>query len=97
MSSLLSHHRELTDGVGKCSVPMWCNGLPAGFCDAPAFGEQENGQERYGRWGPGWLSGRWSQHTFTPGYCSGLACHAHGGPKERAALASLGIKSAEGK
>jgi len=33
-------HKTLTDGVGKCSVPMWCNGLPAGFCDATAYGPQ---------------------------------------------------------
>lgn len=32
------HHSELTDGVGKCSVPMWMSGCPAGFCDKPAFG-----------------------------------------------------------
>ena len=35
-------HRVLKDGVGKCSVPMWCNGMPAGFCDAPAYGLQTN-------------------------------------------------------
>lgn len=38
MSSRL--HCELDkDGVGACSVPMWCNGLPDGFCNAPAFVE----------------------------------------------------------
>lgn len=40
MSQISKCHRELTNGVGKCSVPMWMNGLPAGFCDAPAYGEQ---------------------------------------------------------
>lgn len=34
------HHKELTDGKGKCSVPMWQMGLPAGFCDKDAFGNQ---------------------------------------------------------
>ncbi len=33
-------HKKLNDeGYGKCSVPMWCNGMPAGFCDRIAFGE----------------------------------------------------------
>lgn len=40
MAQIGRHHRELTDGVGKCSVPMWMGGLPAGFCDEPAYGEQ---------------------------------------------------------
>jgi len=39
MSSISNHHRELTNGVGKCSVPMWMGGCPSGFCDKPAFGE----------------------------------------------------------
>ena len=47
MSQLSTHHRILTDGVGKCSVPMWCNGMPAGFCDKPAYGEQVPRQTRY--------------------------------------------------
>jgi hypothetical protein len=33
-------HKKLTDGKGKCSVPMWQMGIPAGFCDNDAFGEQ---------------------------------------------------------
>ena len=33
MATLSEHHRMLTNGVGKCSVPMWMGGLPAGFCD----------------------------------------------------------------
>lgn len=42
------HHKELTDGIGKCSAPMWCNGLPAGFCDEPAYGKPtEEGKRRY--------------------------------------------------
>lgn len=35
------HHNELTDGKGKCSVPMWSGGCPAGFCDKDAFGKQQ--------------------------------------------------------
>jgi len=36
MARIQKHHKELTNGVGKCSVPMWRGGLPAGFCDQPA-------------------------------------------------------------
>lgn len=81
MASLNEHHKHLTDGVGKCSVPMWMGGCPAGFCDEPAYGPQEPGQTRYGDYGPGYVNGRWfAGGVFSPGYCSGLACHAHGGP-----------------
>ena len=38
MASTSKHHHELTNGVGKCSVPMWMGGFPAGFCDKPAYG-----------------------------------------------------------
>ena len=65
MAQTSNHHHELTNGVGKCSVPMWQGGCPAGFCDAPAFGKQT----KYGR-----------EYVYD-GYVPGLACHAHGGPK----------------
>ena len=73
-------HEVLTDGVGKCSVPMWMGGVPAGLCDERAFGKQEEDQLRYGRWiyNGSWGSGR----RWYPGYCGGLACHRHGGPEE---------------
>jgi hypothetical protein len=74
---LSKHHKILNEfGVGKCSVPMWSNGMPAGFCDAPAYGVQEPGQQRYGEYSAAW--GKWFD-----GYCPGLACHDHGGPKSR--------------
>jgi len=41
MAKCSKHHEELTDGEGKCSVPMWMGGLPAGFCDEPAYGKPE--------------------------------------------------------
>jgi len=42
------HHTKLTNGVGKCSVPMWCNEMPAGFCDEPAYGNPPPvGKRRY--------------------------------------------------
>ena len=77
---LSKHHEELTDGVGKCSVPMWMDGCPAGFCDEPAYGPQESGQMRYGDWH--WVGGH---REWQSGYCSGLACHGHGGPAAMAA------------
>lgn len=61
---------------GKCSVPMWMGGFPAGTCGKPAFGEYIPGPtfrdaytgkvERFDR--------KWH------GYCPGLACEHHGGP-----------------
>lgn len=44
------HHLELdANGVGKCSVPMWGGGCPAGFCDEPAYGRPlpDNGYDGY--------------------------------------------------
>lgn len=46
-------HMELTDGVGKCSVPMWIAGLPAGFCDGAAYGEPEGRFNSYDGYVPG--------------------------------------------
>ena len=67
-------HEELdASGVGRCGVPMWMDGLPAGFCDEPAYGNQEAGQTRYGEWQRG---------RFLPGYSSALTCYNHGGPKQ---------------
>ncbi len=75
---------------GFCRVPMWMGGLPAGHCNEPAYGPQERGQERYGSYGPGYRGDRWYPGgVFEPGFCSGFACHKHGGPaaptKEEAA------------
>ena len=76
MATLSQHHKELTSGSGKCSVPMWQMGVPAGFCDERAFGPQEEGQTRYGEY-----SMQGGRRVFIPGYCSGLACYNHGGPR----------------
>lgn len=79
MSALCQHHRELNEqGKGRCSVPMWCGGGPAGFCDCPAYGEQP----------PGKTIRRWDGYEYREdglyaGYVPGLACIAHGGPKVR--------------
>lgn len=78
MSQILDHHRELNDkGVGKCSVPMWCGGAPAGFCDEPAYGKplpRDYVTDSFG-----------NKRYLTPGYdgyVPGLACRGHGGPKK---------------
>jgi hypothetical protein len=76
MSSTQKHHHELTNGVGKCSVPMWQMGCPAGFCDEPAYGPPIPSPT----FRDGWtgelkrLDGRYN------GYVPGLACVNHGGP-----------------
>ena len=77
MSQLSTHHQELVNGEGRCSVPMWMMGIPSGFCDALAYGKEEAGQKRYGDW----ERGRWIPH-----YVPALACHNHGGPKHRTHL-----------
>jgi hypothetical protein len=48
-------HRELdNNGEGLCSVPMWRGGMPAGFCDQPAFGLQTTeGKRKYDGYVPG--------------------------------------------
>ena len=62
-----------TDGVGKCSVPVWQYGYPAGFCDKPAYGEQtESYLSRFFVW----------DKYRRPAFASGLACPDHGGPKQ---------------
>lgn len=79
VSQLSEHHKVdwLKDHpTGRCSVPMWIGGCPAGFCDEPAYGPREKGQTRYGECG--FIGGR---REFTGYYASALACHAHGGPE----------------
>ena len=77
MSTLSRHHKELTNGVGKCSVPMWSGGTPDGFCNQKAYGERPRCQEiNYGN-GQVWRTdGKYS------GYVPALACPCHGGPTE---------------
>lgn len=36
------HKKVNEQGIGLCSVPMWCQGMPAGFCDNEAYGHREN-------------------------------------------------------
>lgn len=82
MSRLSKHHEELTNGVGKCSVPMWSGGCPSGFCDKPAYS--------------GHRGGKYFVHPSTGkriffngaygGYVPALACPGHGGKTKEEAL-----------
>lgn len=69
MASTRREHHELVNGVGKCSVPMWCMGLPADFCNADAYGPQRKPYS-------------WETYPNHLPYCSGLACPNHGGPNK---------------
>jgi hypothetical protein len=75
---MAKHHQELTDGVGKCSVPMWSVGCPDGFCDRPAYGKPTPCQKFRDAWTGEVrrLDGRYN------GYVPGLACVNHGGPEK---------------
>lgn len=62
--------------TGKCSVPMWMGGMPAGTCDKDAYGKRP----------PGKVYRRWDGCEYRadgkyPGYVPELACPQHGGPK----------------
>lgn len=74
------HHHTLNElGEGKCSVPMWCMGMPAGFCDQPAFGERPACRE----WRNVHSGEMMREDGRYSGYVPGLACPGHGGPRVR--------------
>jgi hypothetical protein len=80
MSVLCEPNKQLNDlGIGKCSVPMWMNGCPAGFCDEPAYGLRPDSKEymNYCINEMQRVDGRYA------GYVPALACCGHGGPKSR--------------
>lgn len=76
MASLSKHHEELVDGRGKCSVPMWCDDIPGGFCDQLAYGERPPGEE----WRDAHTGELKRRDGKFNGYVPGLACPVHGGP-----------------
>ena len=77
MASTQKHHHEMTNGVGKCSVPMWTYpGVPAGFCDKPAYGKPTSCQQ----FRDGWTGEMKRMDGKFNGYVPGLACEGHGGP-----------------
>lgn len=77
MSRTSEHHMTLTDGKGKCSVPMWHGGLPGGFCDKDAFGKQLPSRV----YRDGWTGRTYRADGNYHGYIPGLCCPAHGGPQ----------------
>ena len=79
MASMSKHHQELTNGVGKCSVPMWMGGCPAGFCDKLAYGNRPECKTYYN-----YAAGEYQRFDLKyNGYVPGLACESHGGPPPR--------------
>lgn len=79
MSCCDERHKKLDEqGKGFCSVPMWCNGVPAGFCNKEAYGERPDCKmfrDNTGRLRR--TDGRYD------GYVPFLACPSHGGPTVR--------------
>lgn len=66
------------NGEGLCSVPMWQNGIPAGFCDKVAYGKPTTSKTFRDRDGKlRRIDGKYNGHV------PGLACQAHGGPAHR--------------
>lgn len=78
MGRTSKRHHQLLNGEGKCSVPMWCGGMPAGFCDEPAYGKQT----KYEYYRDPYTGERVRYDGKYSGIVTGLACHGHGGPAE---------------
>lgn len=70
-------YHVLKDGVGRCSVPMWRWGVPAGFCDEPAYGVRLPCKE----WRNAYTGEMVRDDGRYSGYVPGLACPTHGGPR----------------
>lgn len=80
MSSVSEHHRTLDDsGIGLCSVPMWMNGSPAGFCDRPAYGIPPHSPQHMNYC----INEMQRDDLRYNGYVPALACIGHGGPRSR--------------
>lgn len=65
--------------TGRCSVPMWQNGLPAGHCDQPAYGKRPPCKE----WRDAYTGELRRVDGKYNGHVPGLACPMHGGPEPR--------------
>jgi len=83
VSRLSDHHIKLTQGVGRCSVPMWRGGLDAGFCDEKAYGERPPCK----LWRTAYGEVRRTDGKYA-GYVPALACPSHGGPDKPAVHAA---------
>ncbi|KAA6329684.1 hypothetical protein EZS27_021532 [termite gut metagenome] len=82
MGVLTDSHKNLTNGVGKCSVPMWRCGMPAGFCDEPAYSTRPESREYMN------YCAREYQRDDNRynGYVPALACPVHGGERKEKVL-----------
>lgn len=79
MSRLSNHHEALDEnGIGKCSVPMFMGGCPAGFCDEPAYGTRPP----CAQWRNAYSGELLRMDGRYNGYVPGLACPGHGGPSK---------------
>lgn len=71
-------YEDAFNGVlGRCSVPMWMNGAPAGTCGQKSYGNRPHS--------PMWWNAAAGEMMRADlryaGYVPGLACPAHGGPE----------------
>lgn len=73
----VQEHENACNGVlGKCSVPMWSMGCPAGTCENKAYGNRPFSRMLRDAW-----TGRaYREDLRYDGYVPGLACPVHGGP-----------------
>jgi hypothetical protein len=71
-------HDDAAAGVmGRCSVPMWMHGCPAGHCDHKAYGVRPPSRTFWS-----YPQGRMVREDGRyDGYVPGLACPGHGGPE----------------
>ena len=80
MATCTNLHKEVNEnGIGKCSVPMWSMGLPAGFCDKDAYGERSDCKI----YRNAWTGDEFRADNKFAGYVPFLACPGHGGPETR--------------
>ena len=71
------HDDAIAGVMGRCSVPMWAAGIPAGTCDRKAYGERPPS-----RLWMNYAAGRMMREDLRfDGYVPGLACPDHGGPE----------------
>ncbi len=83
MSRISEHHVAKCGVEGKCSRPMWQGGMPGGFCDRPAFGQQYSEGTKHAPpwWSPRDRNGYVMRPDHAAPYVPDLACDHHGGPK----------------
>lgn len=83
MACLMTHHQKLdAEGRGRCSVPMFMGGGPAGFCDEAAYGKRLPTRIHIQHYPGGYRE--WAEDGGYTGTVPGLACPRHGGPQTRA-------------